>query len=167
VLLGNGDGTFLPIELYAAGAGPIAVTVGDLNLDGIPDLVVTNLNANSLSLFEGNGDGTFLPLPGYSTTSGSQPAASVIADLDAEGTLEIVSVLYGSSALYVLEPERMQGVQLDDVALPTAGTLDLTVSYAGDEIYSAATSAAYSFKGSAVAPVARVLSAMQSEAAHR
>lgn len=167
VLLGNGDGTFLPIELYAAGAGPIAVTVGDLNLDGIPDLVVTNLKANSLSLFEGNGDGTFLPLPGYSTTSGSQPAASVIADLDAEGTPEIVSVLYGSSALYVLEPERMQGVLLEDVALSTAGTLDLTASYAGDEVYSAATSSAYSFKSSAAAPAARVSSAIRSEVAHK
>ncbi len=145
VLLGNGDGTFLPIELYAAGAEPISVTVGDLNLDGIPDLVVTNLGSNSLSLFQGNGDGTFLPLPGYSTTSDSQPAASVIADLDAEGTPEIATVLYGSSALYVLESERMQGVVLKDVALSTAKTIQLTVSYAGDSLYAPATSAAYSF----------------------
>jgi len=106
--LGNGDGTFLPIELYAAGDGPIAVTTADLNLDDIPDLVVTDLTGNGLSLFEGNGDGTFLPLPGYSTTSGSEPAASVVADLNADGTPEIVSVLYGSSALYVLETGRIQ-----------------------------------------------------------
>jgi hypothetical protein len=154
VLLGNGDGTFLPVEFYATGTGPIAVTVGDLNLDGIPDLVVTNLSANSLSLFEGNGDGTFLPMPGYSTTGASQPAASVIADLDAEGTPEIVSVLYGSSALYVLEPERMQGVLLTDVALSTAGTLDLTVAYAGDDLYAAATSSDYAFTGTATTTVA-------------
>jgi hypothetical protein len=145
VLLGNGDGTFLPIELYAAGAEPIAVTVGDLNLDGIPDLVVTNLGSNSLSIFQGNGDGTFLPLPGYSTTSGSQPAASVIADLDAEGAPEIVSVLYGSSAIYVLESERMQGVVLNDVELSTAKTISLTVSYSGDSLYAPAKSAAYAF----------------------
>lgn len=145
VLLGNGDGTFLPIELYAAGAEPIAVTVGDLNLDGIPDMAVTDLASNSLSLFQGNGDGTFLPLPGYSTTSGSQPAASVIADLDAEGTPEIVTVLYGSSALYVLESERMQGVLLKDVALSTAKTIDLKISYAGDSLYAPAKSTAYAF----------------------
>jgi hypothetical protein len=154
VLLGNGDGTFLPIELYAAGAGPIAVTIGDLNLDGIPDLVVTNLNSNSLSLFEGNGDGTFLPLPGYSTTSGSQPAASAVADLNADGTPEIVSALYGSSAVYVLENERMQGVILKDLSLP-AGTLELSVSYAGDGLYSPATSAKYKFTGASSAVKAR------------
>ena len=156
VLLGNGDGTFLPVELYGAGNGPIAVTVGDLNLDGIPDLVVTDLKGNGLSLFEGNGDGTFLPLPGYTTTTGSQPAASLIADLNADGTPEIVSVLYGSSALYVLENGRIQGAVLKGVALPTAGTVDLTVSYAGDGNYAAGTSAPYAFTGSATTAVAPV-----------
>lgn len=154
VLLGNGDGTFLPIDLYAAGGGPIAVASGDLNLDGIPDLVVTNLTSSSLSLFQGNGDGTFLPLPGYSTTSGSQPAASVVKDLDADGTPEIVSVLYGSSALYVLESGRVQGALLKDVPLSTAGTLNLTVSYSGNNLYSPATSAVYQFTGSSTTAVA-------------
>ncbi len=158
ILLGNGDGTFLPIELYAAGAGPLSVIVADLNLDGIPDLVVTNLNSNSLSLFEGNGDGTFLPLPGYSTTSGSQPAASIAADLNGDGTPEIVSVLYGSSALYVLQTCRIQGVVLKGITLSTVGTIDLTATYAGDSLYAAATSAAYAFTGSATTTVAPAFS---------
>jgi len=168
VVLGNGDGTFLPIELYAAGDGPIAVTTADLNLDDIPDLVVTDLTGNGLSLFEGNGDGTFLPLPGYSTTSGSEPAASVVADLNADGTPEIVSVLYGSSALYVLETGRIQGVMLKDAALTAAGTIDVTAAYAGDDLYAAATSAAYAFTPSsttaaapAFSPVAGAYSAAQ------
>jgi hypothetical protein len=156
ILLGNGDGTFLPVDFYAAGAGPIAVTTADLNGDGVPDLVVTNLTANSLSLYAGNGDGTLLPLPGYSTTSGSQPAATVVADLNADGTPEIVSVLYGSSALYVLQTGRIQGMVLKDVALSTAGTINLTATYAGDSLYAPATSAAYAFTGSATTAVAPV-----------
>jgi hypothetical protein len=158
VLLGNGDGTFLPIELYAAGDGPIAVTTADLNLDGIPDLVVTDLTGNGLSLFEGNGDGTFLPLPGYSTTSGSEPAASVVADLNADGTPEIVSVLYESSAVYVLQTGRIQGAVLKDVSLSTTGTIDLTASYAGDSLYAASTSAAYAFTSSATTAAAPAFS---------
>jgi hypothetical protein len=158
VLLGNGDGTFLPIEFYAAGAGPISVAIADLNLDGIPDLVVTNLSSSSLSLFEGDGDGTFLPLPGYSTTNGSQPAASVVADLNADGTPEIVSVLYESSALYVLETGRIQGVLLEGVPLSAVGTIDLTATYAGDSLYAPATSAAYAFTGSATTAAAPVFS---------
>jgi hypothetical protein len=154
VLLGNGDGTFLPVEFYAAGAGTISITIGDLNLDGIPDMVATNLTSNSLSLFEGNGDGTFLPLPGYSTTNGSQPAGSIVADLNADGTPEIVTVLYQSNALYVLESGRIQGVLLRDVPLSTAGTIDLTASYAGDSLYAPATSSAYAFTGQATTSVA-------------
>jgi len=158
VMLGNGDGTFLPIEFYAAGAAPIAVAIGDLNLDGIPDLVVTNLNSNSLSLLEGNGDGTFLPLPGYSTTPNSEPAATVIADLNADGTPELVSVLYESSALYVLQTGRIQGVVLKGVTLSTAGTIDLTAAYAGDSLYAADTSPAYAFTGLATTAVAPAFS---------
>jgi hypothetical protein len=158
VLLGNGDGTFLPIELYAAGSGPIAVTTADLNLDGIPDLVVTDLTGNGLSLFEGNGDGTFLPLPGYSTTSSSEPDASVVADLNADGTPEIVSALYGSSALYVLETARIQGVMLKGVALTATGTIDVTSAYAGDSLYAPASSAAYAFTPSSTTAAAPAFS---------
>jgi len=149
VLPGNGDGTFLPVEFYAAGAGSISVVIGDLNLDGIPDVVVTNLNSNSLSVFQGNGDGTFLPMPGYSTTRNSQPAASVVADLDADGTPEIVTVLYASSALYVLEMGRIQGVLMKNVPLSTTGTISLTATYSGDDLYAPATSAFYQHPGSA------------------
>lgn len=40
VLNGNGDGTFLPAVFYEAGYGPNDVSVGDVNGDGAPDLVV-------------------------------------------------------------------------------------------------------------------------------
>ena len=154
VLLGNGDGTFLPAAFYAAGSGPIDVSVGDLNLDGIPDLVITNLNSSSLSVFQGNGDGTFLPLPGYSTTSGSQPAATVLTDLDADGTPELAIVLYASSAIYILESGRVQGVLLKNVALSTTGTLDIAASYAGDNLYASAAAPIFQFTGSATTAVA-------------
>jgi hypothetical protein len=154
ILLGNGDGTFLPVELYSGGTGPIAVSIADLNLDGLPDVIVTDYSGNGISLFQGNGDGTFLPLPGYSTTSSSGPAASYAVDLDGEGTLELVSVLYTKSALYILEPERIQGVVLKGATLPTTGTINLTATYAGDALYSTSTSSNYQFTGSKTTAVA-------------
>jgi hypothetical protein len=57
VLLGNGDGTFqaaIPYNLRAA--VPSAVTIGDLNGDGRPDLVVPNL-CQSLVNCSGGQDG--------------------------------------------------------------------------------------------------------------
>jgi len=44
---------------YDASIAPFAVAIGDLNNDGIPDLVATHDNADSISVYFGIGDGTF------------------------------------------------------------------------------------------------------------
>lgn len=49
VFLGNGDGSFDAHEDYAAGDGPDMLAVGDFNEDGLPDLVVTNFDGDSVS----------------------------------------------------------------------------------------------------------------------
>jgi hypothetical protein len=46
-------------RLKSGGAGPIAVTVRDMNGDGIPDLVVTNGGSGTLTLLPGVGQGFF------------------------------------------------------------------------------------------------------------
>src|SRR5579883_285315 len=47
VLLGNGDGTFQSPQPYTVGRDPRAVAVGDVNGDGIPDIVTA-------TMFDGN-----------------------------------------------------------------------------------------------------------------
>src|SRR5439155_11212913 len=42
ILLGQGDGTFLPAQTYAAGKNPKSVSVGDFNGDGHLDLALVN-----------------------------------------------------------------------------------------------------------------------------
>ena len=45
VLLGNGDGTFLPAQQYnSGGIGPYSMALADVNGDGGPDLIVPNLS---------------------------------------------------------------------------------------------------------------------------
>src|SRR5262249_52733608 len=59
VLRGNGDGSFRKQRAYDAGTYPGAVTVADVNGDGIPDLVVANFLNQPVSVLLGNGDGSF------------------------------------------------------------------------------------------------------------
>jgi hypothetical protein len=61
VYRGDGKGGFLPDPFtIAAGPEPIGMTVGDVNGDGKPDLLVSNAYGDLLVLL-GNGDGTFAP----------------------------------------------------------------------------------------------------------
>lgn len=57
VRLGNGDGTFGDATTSPAGLYPNSLAVGDINSDGIADVVVANYSG--VNLLAGNGDGTF------------------------------------------------------------------------------------------------------------
>ncbi len=84
-----------PILFQAAittgvGLRPSASAVGDLNGDGIPDIVTANAGNASVSVLIGNGNGTFQPQ--RMVAVGNNPRALVLADLDGDGKLDLVTV---------------------------------------------------------------------------
>ncbi len=60
VLLGNGDGTFQAQQTITTDQFPYLEIIGDVNSDGIPDLLTDAINGRyRVSVLLGNGDGTF------------------------------------------------------------------------------------------------------------
>ncbi|MCI0684527.1 MAG: FG-GAP-like repeat-containing protein, partial [Gemmataceae bacterium] len=91
ILLGRGDGTFLPPERIVVpfGRGDASpVRVGDLNGDGRDDLAVFGANDVQFHVLLGNGDGTFAPGGVFST--GEVMFDAQLADLNGDQILDVI-----------------------------------------------------------------------------
>jgi hypothetical protein len=101
VYVGESDGgfkhtTFLPTPPGALNAW---IKIGDLNNDGIPDIVIGGLSpyGSSMAVYLGNGDGTFRPAPTFlPQASGYSTANATLADVNHDGNLDAVATLVGN-----------------------------------------------------------------------
>ncbi len=102
VLLGRGDGTFVPQQRFAVGASaaPASVVVGDLNGNGIPDLVTANLQFGDVSVLLGRGDGTFAAAQRFAV--GASPRSVAVGDLNGDGIPDLVTANEFSDDVSVL-----------------------------------------------------------------
>jgi hypothetical protein len=85
---------FAPVMLYGAGYAPYSVSIGDLNRDGHPDLIVANQACNDqcagkIGVLLNNGDGTFQKMVQHA--SGGWIAQSVVvADVNGDGKNDVL-----------------------------------------------------------------------------
>lgn len=136
IMLGNAAGTFSVTASYAkSGSALNDIELGDLNNDGILDIVTHEANALHIRL--GNGDGTF---SSQTTLSNATPNGIVLGDLNKDGNLDIISNSstnayvrlgtgtgsFGAVTTYAMEGTASRGVELGD--LNNDGILDMLTS---------------------------------------
>jgi hypothetical protein len=148
ILLSDGLGGFLPFQTVAVGNDPRSVLLADVNSDSDLDMVVAKFTdgLNDVAVFLGNGDGTFSLPANFAAVSG--PICVKAADLDGDGSLDLVVVNSASNTLSVMMGQgdgsfapaashptgtSPQSVTIRD--LDSDGVLDLlTPNYDSDDI---------------------------------
>jgi hypothetical protein len=104
VLLGRGDGTFGTVTPFGTGAGsaPTDIAVADVNRDGKPDLLTTNIFGAAVGVLLGRGDGTFGTVTPFGTGTNSDPFKLAVADVNGDGQLDVLTDNRNSDAAGVL-----------------------------------------------------------------
>lgn len=103
VHLARANGSFESETTVEVGKSPHALAVGDVFGDGKQDVVVANYLSNDVSLLRARGNGHFYPERRIDlNASAVGPTAIMLADLDRDGALDIVTANFGSNDVTVL-----------------------------------------------------------------
>ena len=92
ILLGDGKGGFAPNVEVPTGVQGRAITAGDFNGDGYPDLAVANLGDDTTSILLNNGHGVFSP--GSTLATVGSPEGITTGDFDGDGRLDVAVQMY-------------------------------------------------------------------------
>ncbi|WP_170064480.1 FG-GAP-like repeat-containing protein, partial [Polaribacter glomeratus] len=97
---------------FSVGTQPGGVSIGDIDGDGKPDLIVCNFNANTLSILRNTGNpGTISFADKIDISVSGQPRNVAIGDIDGDGKLDIAaSSHYGSGVSIYLNTSTLGNV---------------------------------------------------------
>ncbi len=96
LLLGNGmGGITTPGRFFPTGHRPYErLRTADFIHDGLPDIVTTNLDDDTVSILLGDGHGGFRNAPGSPFPAGAKPWQMAVDDLNGDGSADLAVIPY-------------------------------------------------------------------------
>ncbi|MFC6221990.1 FG-GAP-like repeat-containing protein [Hymenobacter artigasi] len=106
----SGAVAFAAKASIATGSSPVAVSIGDVDGDGRPDLVSANYSDNTVSVLRNTSTvGTVSFAAKVDFATGSSPIAVSVGDVDGDGRPDLAVVNYSSSTVSVLRNTSTAG----------------------------------------------------------
>jgi hypothetical protein len=140
VLLGLGDGTFSsPID-HAAGSWPFAVTVGDFNDDGRPDVAVADRGSNAVSVLLNDGawspdDPPAMSISNVTVTEGNTGTADATFTLTLSRPSDVdVTVHYDTADISAAAGSDYTAASGDVIITAGQTSQTFTVAVSGDRL---------------------------------
>ncbi|MDX2189123.1 MAG: FG-GAP-like repeat-containing protein [Bacteroidota bacterium] len=92
---------FAPKQIFTTGSYAYKMTTGDIDGDGKIDLVVSNYNNASVSIFKNTSSiGGISLAPKVDFITGTNPTGVKLADLDKDGALDLIVANYNTSGFF-------------------------------------------------------------------
>ncbi len=104
-----GQGLAFVTNTIAVGNGPSSVIAADIQNNGKMDLICTDSKDNTLTVLTNDGSGGFVSNATLNLAPYSNPACVAAADINGDGSLDLIAALYGSGVLEVLTNDGSGG----------------------------------------------------------